>query len=60
MADDKNNVGTADRRLVSGSEEYEVQDFAEANGISAEQTRELIRQHGNSREKLEEEARKLR
>ena len=60
MADDKTNVGTADRSRVSGSEDYEVQDFARANGITAEQTRDLIRQHGNSREKLEQEARKLR
>ena len=52
MADDKKNVGEPDRSRVSGSEDYEVQDFAEAAGISVAKARELIKKHGNDREKL--------
>ena len=53
MADDKSNVGGQDRSRVSGSEDYEVRHFAEANGISVEQAEQLIARHGNSREELE-------
>lgn len=60
MADDKTKQGYQDRDRVNGSERYEVDYFARENGITPEQTRELIRQHGNSRSKLEEEARKLK
>ena len=60
MADDKTKTDYRDRDRVNGSEDYEVEYFARENGITAEQTRELIRKHGNSRAKLEEEARKLK
>ncbi|MFC5068824.1 DUF3606 domain-containing protein [Flaviflagellibacter deserti] len=52
MADDKTKPGEPDRSRVSGSEDYEVHDFAEAAGITNDQARELIRQHGPDREKL--------
>ena len=42
MADDKSNVGGQDRSRVSGSEDYEVRHFAEANGISVEQAEQLL------------------
>jgi hypothetical protein len=56
MADSKQNVGEPDRSRVSGSEDYEVQYFAEQNGITPEQVRQLIAQHGNDRETLERAA----
>lgn len=52
MADNKQNVGEPDRSRVSGSEEYEVQYFAEQAGITMDQARELIRRHGNDRDAL--------
>ena len=60
MADDTSNVGTRDRSRVAGGEPYEVEYFARKHGITAEQARELIRQHGNNREVLDREAEKLR
>lgn len=59
MADDKNNRGEPDRSRVSASEDYEVEYFARENGISAEQARELIQRHGNDRETLTREAKRL-
>jgi hypothetical protein len=59
MADNKDHVGEPDRGRVSGSEEYEVRYFAETNGISMDQARQLIERHGNDREELERAARRL-
>lgn len=59
MADDKNNRGEPDRSRVSGSEDYEVQYFAKEVGITPDQARELIKKHGNDRETLTREAKKL-
>jgi hypothetical protein len=52
MADDKTNRGEPDRSRVSGSEDYEVRDFAEKHGISPDEARDLIKKHGNDREAL--------
>ncbi len=52
MVDDKTQTGEPDRSRVAGSEDYEVHEFAKAAGITTEQARELIRQHGPDREKL--------
>lgn len=60
MADNKNHVGEPDRSRVSGSEDYEVRHFAEQNGISMDQARELIARHGNDREALTAAAKRLR
>jgi hypothetical protein len=60
MADDPRKEDDRDRSRVSGSEDYEVEYFAREAGISAEQARQLIRQHGNDRETLKVEARKLK
>lgn len=60
MADDPNKQDNRDRSRVAGGEDYEVRYFAEENGISMDQARELIRRHGNDRAALEREARKLR
>ena len=60
MADDKSNVGDRDRARVAGGEDYEVLDFAEANGISVEQAEQLIARHGNNRDELERAARQMK
>jgi hypothetical protein len=60
MSDDKNNVGSQDRARVAGGQDYEVRHFAEANGISIEQAEQLIKRHGNSRDKLEAAVRQMR
>lgn len=60
MADNKQQVGGQDRRRVSGSEDYEVRHFAERHGLSTDQARALIRQHGNDRETLDRAAQALR
>jgi uncharacterized protein DUF3606 len=60
MPDDKTKVGKPDRSRVSADQDYEVQQFAEENGLSSQQVRDLIARFGNSREKLERAARHLR
>ena len=60
MSDDTNNRGSQDRARVAGGEEYEVRYFADKHGISVEQAQRLIVQHGNSREKLDEAAQRLK
>lgn len=60
MADNKQNVGEPDRSRVSGSEPYEVSYFAQKHGLSMDQARALIRQHGNDREELDRAAQALR
>jgi hypothetical protein len=60
MSDDKSNVGEPDRSRVSGSEAYEVSHFAGRHGISPDQARELIEEHGNDRQTLDREAAKLK
>ena len=60
MSDDKNNVGGQDRARVAGGQDYEVRHFAEANNLSIEQAEQLIAEHGNSRDKLEEAVRQMR
>jgi len=42
----------ADRPILSGNEEYEVQRLAAETGITANQARELIREHGLDRAAL--------
>lgn len=59
MVDDKSKRDQRDRSRVSGSERYEVEYFAREAGISPEQARELIQKHGNDRETLMREAKKL-
>jgi hypothetical protein len=60
MADDLNKQDGRDRSKVASEQDYEVQHFAQASGITPEQTRELIGKHGNDRETLEREAKKMR
>lgn len=60
MVDDKTKRDFHDRDLVSGEEDYEVEYFAQQNGITPEQVRALIKAHGNSRVRLIEAAKALR
>lgn len=60
MADDKSNVGAADRRTVAAGEGYEVSYFASKHGITSEEARELIDRVGNNREALDAAAQKLK
>jgi hypothetical protein len=60
MADDKSKTDDQDRDRVSGNEDYEVRYFAEQNGITEQQTRDLIKKFGNMRTTLEAEAKKLK
>jgi hypothetical protein len=60
MADDLTNRGSRDRDRVSGSEPYEVEHFARKHGITPDQVRDLIREVGNDRAKLDAAAAKLK
>jgi len=57
--DDKTKRGAADRNKVAGKQDYEVRVFAEKFGLSVNQVKGLIAEHGNDRAKLEAAARKL-
>ena len=60
MADDKSKRGGMDRKRVAAGQGYEVTYFARKHGISAQQARDLIKQVGNDREKLNDAAAKLK
>lgn len=59
MADDKSKRGGRDRDRVSADEDYEVRHFANKVGLTVQQVRDLIEQHGNDRKTLEREADKM-
>lgn len=59
MPDSKNRRSGSDRRKVAAREPYEVGYFAKKHDITREQARELIRQIGNDRDKLNEAASRL-
>lgn len=48
MADDKNNVGVADRSRISLSEEYEIRDWTASLGVSEQELRKAVDAVGNS------------
>ena len=60
MTDDKSKRGGVDRKRVAAGEGYEVDYFARKHGLSPEEARELIKQIGNDREKLNAAAEKLK
>ena len=53
MADDKHKVGKQDRDRVSLGDDYEVTDFAQKHGISAEEARKVIAKNGPMRKDAE-------
>jgi hypothetical protein len=60
MPDDKSKRGEPDRGKVAGGEGYEVEYFARKHGITSQQAQDLIKRHGNNREKLDAAAAKLK
>jgi Protein of unknown function (DUF3606) len=48
MADDKTKRAPHDAARINVNEEYEVRYWTETLGVSAEQLKELVRQHGVS------------
>jgi hypothetical protein len=48
MADDKKDVGGADRSRISLGEDYEVRDWTKSLGVSEEELREAVDAVGNS------------
>lgn len=50
MADDKTNRGPQDRSRINTSEDYEVRYWTEALGVSADELKRLVAQHGSSAE----------
>jgi hypothetical protein len=60
MAERSSKPGGPDRKHVEGRAGYEVDELARKHGISNDQASRLIRIVGNDREKLDEEAAKLK
>ncbi len=48
MADDKNEVGAADRSRISLNEDYEIRDWTAALGVGEQELREAVDAVGNS------------
>ncbi|RWP00923.1 DUF3606 domain-containing protein [Mesorhizobium sp.] len=59
-ADDKSKRDFRHRDRVSAGDDYEIEHFAQQNGVSADQVRQLIKRKGNYRATLTEAARVLR
>ena len=59
MPDSKKRRGGPDRRKIASGEPYEVGYFAKKHDITRDQARELIREIGNDRDKLNEAASRL-
>ena len=60
MSDDKSKVGKPDRARVAATEAYEVNYFARKHGLTSDQARELIHQHGADRTKLDAAVERLK
>lgn len=55
MSDDKTRTGGQDRKRVSLSDDYEVRDWSEKFGVSAERLRAAVGKVGNMAEDVERE-----
>ena len=60
MAEQTSRGRKQDRARVAAGQGYEVSYFARKHGISVQQARDLIKEVGNNREKLNEAALKLK
>jgi len=60
MADDKSKRGMQDRNRISGSQGYEVDYLAKKHSISKAVAEQFIKQYGNNRAVLDQEAEKLK
>ena len=54
MPDDKTKRGGQDRSRINLNEGYEVQYWTKTLGVSRDRLEELVRQHGDSAEKIRE------
>ncbi len=54
MSDDKNLRGPRDRNRINLNEDYEVRYWTQKLGVTEERLRELVREYGNSPEKIRE------
>ena len=54
MADDKTKRAGSDRTRINLNEDYEVRYWTKALAVSEERLRELVREHGNSADKIRE------
>ena len=54
MADGLTNRGPQDRSRISMSEDYEVQYWTKALGVSKEELQKLVDKHGSSATKIKE------
>ena len=52
MADEKTKIDEPDRSSVTEGVELEIRDIAEVAGLSMEEVRQLVKEHGNDREAL--------
>jgi Protein of unknown function (DUF3606) len=52
MADDLKNPGPRDKARISLAEDYEVRYWTQELGVSAEELKRLVAQHGNSADKI--------
>ncbi len=57
MSDDTSKSGGQDRKLISLSEDYEVRDWSQKFGVTAEELRAAVQKVGN---KAEDVLRELR
>ncbi len=55
MSDDRSKRGPQDRSRINLDKDYEIRYWTDALGVSEERLRELVRQHGNSAEKIRKE-----
>lgn len=53
MSDDKNQIGGQDRKRISLDEDYEVRDWAEKFGVTADALRASVGRVGNMAEDVE-------
>jgi hypothetical protein len=60
MADDKANVGGADRRRVALDQPYEVEDYQKHKHLSHDDAKRIIRETGGDRAKADAAAQQLR
>lgn len=58
MPDDKTKRGAADRARVSGMEDYEVKYLAQKHDVTQKLVKEVVKDVGNSRTKVETEIKK--
>jgi len=59
MADDKTKHDRRETSRVAAGQDYEVEYFAKRHNLTGQQVLELIKNHGNNRATLEEEAAKI-